>query len=269
MRKTSLKHLIQEQIKKPLRSISNALLRSTAHSSSTGPVNSEEQLGFLEPDFQAILTSLYRGDPQTGFDGQLYPIDKITRIGPRNGRWLYEFCVANCPMNSVEIGMAYGFSTMFIMAAMRKNGKGRHTSIDPFQNAHWKGIGVAHARKVSKPGVEFRFIEDRSDRAATDLARENEKFDLVFIDGNHKFDDVLVDFYLYAQLCSKGGCIIFDDAHMNSIQAVITYVRTNRPDFEEIPDLPGDWSAFRRVGDDTRHWAHFKKFPAAATSDSG
>lgn len=48
-----------------------------------------------------------------------------------------------------------------------------------------------------------------------------EKFDLIFIDGSHRFDDVLVDFTLAAELCPIGGSIVFDDAFMKSIWTVI------------------------------------------------
>jgi predicted O-methyltransferase YrrM len=131
---------------------------------------------------------------------------------------------------------------------------------------HWKGVGLTHAKNASKLGVNFEFIEDRSDRAATDLARNQRQFDIIFIDGNHKFDDVLVDFYLYAQLCSIGGCIIFDDAvYIRSIRTVVEFIRDNRKDFREIPNVPSNWCAFEKLGKDERHWRHFEKFKVASS----
>jgi cephalosporin hydroxylase len=106
----------------------------------------------------------------------------------------------------------------------------------------------------------FSFIEDRSDHTATDLSRSNSTFEVIFIDGNHRFDDVLVDFYLYAPLCATGGHIIFDDMWMRSIQTVVAFVRSNRPDFVEVPTPEANVCVFQKIGDDVRTWNNFHEF---------
>ena len=159
--------------------------------------------------------------------------------------------------------MAYGYSTLFFLAAIARNGAGRHTAIDPFQSTRWHGIGWTHARSVAPAadaGCAVALIEDRSDRASTDLARSGSTFDVVFVDGNHRFDDVLVDFYLYAPLCTAGGCIIFDDMWMSSIQTAVAFVRANRKDFAEVRTDEPNVCVFQKVSEDTREWKHFRKF---------
>jgi predicted O-methyltransferase YrrM len=223
----------------------------------------EEQLAALNPSFRSALLSMYRNEPQAGADGQLHPIDCATRISAPQGMWLYDLCLSAKPKATLEIGMAYGFSTMYILAALARNRAGHHTAIDPFQNAYWHGIGLTHARTHAPAGGNnggFRFIEDRSDRVAADLARANAAFDLIYIDGNHRFDDVLTDFYLYAPLCAIGGHIVFDDVRMPSIRTVISFVRTNRKDFTEIATPIPSVCVFQRIGNDTREWTHFQKF---------
>src|SRR6202022_4427641 len=177
------------------------------------PTSIEVVLAPLNADFRSALLSMYRGEAQLGADGLLHPIDQVTKISASQGMWLYDLCVSLKPKSTLEIGMAYGYSTLYFLAAITKNRIGQHTAIDPFQSSYWHGIGLVHANAhapATRPDA-FRLIEDRSDRVATDLARSNATFDLIFIDGNHRFDDVLVDFYLYAQLCAMGGHIILDD----------------------------------------------------------
>jgi len=87
-------------------------------------------------------------------------------------------------------------------------------------------------------------------------------FDLIFIDGNHRFDDVLTDFYLYAPLCSMGGTIVFDDLWMPSIQTAMAFLRTNRVDFAERASPIPNISVFTRVSDDLRNWGEFREFAA-------
>lgn len=226
-------------------------------------VDIEAALARLDPHFRDSLISMYRGEPQLGIDGERHPIDTITRISPQQGMWLYDLCLTVNPKSTLEIGMAYGFSTLYILAAIDRNQGGTHTSVDPFQRARWHGIGLAHATShvpAAKRHSVFRLIEDRSDRVAVDLVRSNASFDLIFIDGAHRFDDALVDFYLYAPLCAVGGRIIFDDMWMPSIQTVVAFIRANRTDFIELRSSVANASLFQRVGDDTRKWNHFHAF---------
>lgn len=229
------------------------------------PPGTDDLLGPLDPRFRSRLLSMYRGEPQLGSDGQLHAIDEHTRISRSQGMWLYELCLATKPKATVEIGMAYGYSTLYFLAALAKLRAGHHTAIDPLQRTLWHGIGLTHAQTVSADDATFGFtmIEDRSDRVATDLARAKQTFDVIFIDGNHRFDDVLADFYLYAPRCAKAGYIIFDDMWMNSIQTVVAFVRANRKDFAEIPTAERNIAVFRKTGHDTREWNDFHEFPVS------
>jgi predicted O-methyltransferase YrrM len=236
----------------------------TRHQRTTkGPKAIEDILAALDPHFRSPLLSMYRGEAQLGTDGQPHPIDKETRISPSVGMWLYNLCLSLKAEATLEIGMAYGFSTLYFLAAIAKYQTGHHTAIDPFQRPQWYGIGLAHAQAVGSilgSDSAFLLIEDRSDRAATDLARANRMFQIILIDGNHRFDDVLVDFYLYAPLCAIGGYIVFDDMWMSSIQTVVAFVRANRKDFIEAPTAERNICVFQRIGDDARKWTDFHEF---------
>ena len=240
--------------------------RAQSESSVPAQPSAEELLASIEPDIRVPLLSMYWGEPQMGFDGQRHAIDSVTAIVPSQGMWLYGLCLSIKPKTSLEIGMAYGYSTLFFLAAIAKNQAGVHTSIDPFQRSMWHGIGLAHARAHSGGSdSRFRLIEDRSDRAATDLSREGATFDLIFIDGAHRFDDVLVDFYLYAPLCPIGGHIVFDDLWMKSIQTAVAFIRSNRKDFAERPTDQPNVCLFQRIGEDSRDWADFHEFAVAGS----
>jgi len=231
----------------------------------------EELIERLDEPFRSTLLSMYDGAPQRGIDGEEHHLDAVTKISPSQGMWIYEFCLSTKPESTLEIGMAYGFSTLFILAASAKNLKGQHTAVDPCQKDLWHGIGLTLANEhSSKNSAEraFRFIEDFSVRAATDLAREKQYFDLVFIDGNHRYDDVLVDFYLCAQITSIGGHIIFDDIWMSSVKTVVDFIRTNRPDFREVISISSNVCVFQKVGEDTRRWDEFTEFKVFASTGS-
>ena len=75
----------------------------------------------------------------------------------------------------------------------------------------------------SKPAIQFRLKPFSG--ASTELLREP-KFDLIFIDGSHKKEDVVSDSRLAFQIVGKGGAIIWHDYR----------IRDYRTDTLEVPE---------------------------------
>jgi len=225
-----------------------------------------EELAPLGARYRDVLLSMYGGEPQRGADGRLYAIDGATRVSIAEGVTLHSLCVTDRVTAILEVGLAYGFSTVFLLAALDRTGRGTHTAIDPFQMTDWHGIGITHAHELIAHSARltsrsFTWIEDRSDRALVDLERAGRTYGLVFIDGYHRFDDVLVDFTLSARMCGSGGLIVFHDMWLDSIKAVASFVRHDRPDFAEVATACENLCVFRRTGEDRRDWSHFVDFP--------
>jgi predicted O-methyltransferase YrrM len=71
-------------------------------------------------------------------------------------------------------------------------------------------------------------VEDYSIHALSDLIRDQAEFDFIYIDGNHRFDDVIVDFYLSDQVLRPGGLMALDDLWMQSIRTAANFIVNNR-----------------------------------------
>ena len=225
------------------------------------PHSLESMLRGLDEPFHSALLSMYRGELQRGKDGKLHQLDPVIGIDAENGMWIYNECCRLKARSSLEIGLAYGCSALFFLAAIAKNGGGEHTAIDPFENSsYWNGVGLEKVRQVGANA--FRFIQDPDVQAATDLARERRMFDFIFIDGSHRFDDALVGFTLFAPLLSTAGRIVFDDMWMGSIRTAVEFVQTNRQDFRRAPS-PSRFAAFEKIGDDARPWNRYIPFRVA------
>ena len=219
----------------------------------------DEILSPLPQPFRSALISMYNGDQQLGSDGERHSVEYTkTKIAPEQGVWLYDLCREAKPKTTLEIGLAYGYSTVYFLAAIRENGVGHHTAVDPFQSA-WHGIGLCQPRSLGMSD-SFRFIEEKSVSALVHFTDRRETFEMIFIDGNHRFDDAFVDFTLSAELCPMAGCIILDDMWMPSIRRAVTFIRSNRKDFEELKTPVSNIAAFRRIGEDTRPWDHYVEF---------
>jgi len=202
---------------------------------------------------------MYDREPQLGAEGKKYPIDATTRISPMQGMWIYQLVRDTRPDNTLEIGLAFGFSTVYFLAAIRANGKGHHVALDPYQN-NWNGIGLAREKVLgTEPGI-FEFSSEDSIQGLAQFAREQRRFGTIFVDGSHRFDDVLIDFSLASFVCESGGHIILDDMWMPSIELVASFIRLNRPDFTEVRAPIQNIAVFRKTGPDKRNWDHFVPF---------
>jgi predicted O-methyltransferase YrrM len=201
---------------------------------------------------------MYNGEPQLGSDDKWHQLDGITAISPEEGMWLYNLFRDAKPRATLEIGLAYGYSTMYFLAAIRENGFGHHTAVDPFQS-HYYGIGRCRPQSLGMSD-SFCFIQEKSVSALVHFADRGETFEVIFIDGGHRFDDAFVDFTLSAELCPMGGCIILDDMWMPSIRRAVAFIQSNRKDFEELETPVLNIAAFRRIGEDTREWQHYVEF---------
>ena len=124
---------------------------------------------------------------------------------------------------TLEVGMAYGISTLFICEALAGlNHPARHIAIDPFQSSQWRGIGVRNVTRAGY-GPLLEFHEERSELLLPGLVAAGRAVDVALIDGWHTFDQVMVEFYYINRLLNVGGVVAFDDAARASINRVVRY----------------------------------------------
>jgi predicted O-methyltransferase YrrM len=150
-----------------------------------------------------------------------------SNVTEAEGAYLQSIIRAIRPAASLEIGFAYGVSTLYICEALAEVG-GRHTVIDPQQSSAWRAAGLSNLERAGF-GAIVSVIEDPSYRALPQLEAEGRRFDFAFIDGVHTFDYALTDFFLVDKVLKPGGVVVFDDAPMPAIAKVIRYALTNLP----------------------------------------
>lgn len=152
------------------------------------------------------------------------------------GLALYHWIRQQQVHTSLEIGMAYGLSTLFMCQAHADNNlQGQHIAMDPAQSKVFGNIGLLN---IQRAGLEqwLEFYEAPSYAILPKLQEKGTQFDFIFIDGMHTFDYTLVDFFYSDLLLRTGGGLVLDDIWMPSIRKVLTYVVRNRQYCLE-PDL--------------------------------
>jgi predicted O-methyltransferase YrrM len=191
------------------------------------------------------------------------------------------------PDLSLEIGFAYGISTLFVCDALAHNGKAAtHIVIDPFQNSDWAGIGLKNIERAKYEHL-IDFCEEPSEIALPSLLARGTRVQAAIIDGNHTFDHALVDFFYVNKMLTIGGIVILDDTNFRSIsrlvEHILTYpayelfattmqpsqstmrtkVRRALASWTQLPQLRREWDAaeqyptcmaFRKIAKDDRRW---------------
>lgn len=144
---------------------------------------------------------------------------------------------------ALEIGMASGISSLSILSGLKENGdETRLVSIDPFQSTLGRGAGVNHVREAGLSN-HHQLLEEFDYLALPKLVAAGEKFDFIYIDGNHDFEYVMLNFFYADLLVTKGSIIGFNDCGWKSVHAAMKHV-PKPGDYTEIdvglkPDYKG------------------------------
>jgi predicted O-methyltransferase YrrM len=135
------------------------------------------------------------------------------------------------PTSSLEIGMAFGVSTLFICEVLDELRLAtRHIVVDPFQTTDWHGIGLKHVRDAGFDRfVEFH--EERSEYFLPKLTQQGHRIDFALIDGWHSFEHALVEFFYISRMLRVGGVVLFDDSDWPAINKLLRYL-IQLPGFE-------------------------------------
>jgi predicted O-methyltransferase YrrM len=138
---------------------------------------------------------MYGARSLAGTEGpEPFPLTPGVRVTIANGAELHRL-IRSCGFRrSLEIGFAYGFSTIWLLDALSAQAGAHHVAVDPFQRSQWHGVGLHQVGRLGQKAKSFTFIEKHAVLGLPPLIAQQERFDFIFIDGNHRFDDVLVDF---------------------------------------------------------------------------
>lgn len=159
------------------------------------------------------------------------------------------------PARTLEVGLGWGYSAACIQAA----GSTDHTIVSRDHDAERQRQGMINAMVYGTPRVYL----GASDLVLPTLVQEEpESFDLILIDGGHRFDDAFVDLHYALKLCANGGVILIDDTWMPSIRTVCAWLESNRSNVEVLAHYECLYM-YKKCGSDQRAWTHWVPFEVA------
>jgi predicted O-methyltransferase YrrM len=176
--------------------------------------------------FQLELADLYKTGECRGRSGKTIKASGLS--SPNNLLTIRNLILEKKPRKTLEVGLAYGGSAVTILRSLADgilDGNFEHSAIDPGQ----EGFDYAGVEIVSRIGLQanFHFYDGPSDLILPKLAESGERFDLIYIDGYHIFENVFVDMYYSLKILKNGGVILFDDCVDKHIKKVIGFMAAN------------------------------------------
>ena len=140
--------------------------------------------------------------------GDTIPLHSNTSLN--QGYFLQEMFDLIKPKKSIEVGFAYGISSMFILEKHREvhSTEGAHIVIEP--DNYWGGAAEFNIDLEGLlPYLDVR--RDFSDKVLAKLFLENLRIQYAYIDTTKKFDAIMQDFYMINKMMDVGGVVILDD----------------------------------------------------------
>lgn len=189
----------------------------------------------MNPTPAELLATLYRTQSGTDMHGKSVVIHGA--IEPSFADALTKVVRDNRAQLVVEVGMAYGASSLAILSGLPDSGQ--LISIDPFQTEAYGRVGATMVGQSSRASAH-RLIEQFNYLALPQLLEQGLVPDLVYIDGNHGFDYVALDAFYADKLLPVGGIVVFNDCGFRSIHKFLRFFRKHRRYDELDVGLPAN-----------------------------
>lgn len=159
-------------------------------------------------------------------DGSVHDIFPVA-VDRSEGEALRDRVIRGGAVRSIEIGLGYGISTLYICEGLLATGESdpRHVVVDPYQEDRFRNCGLQVLAEAGVADLVEHFAEE-SQIVLPRLVSDGRRFDFAFVDGNHRFDFVFVDLFYLGRLLRPGGIVFVDDYQLPGIaRAAAFFVR--------------------------------------------
>jgi predicted O-methyltransferase YrrM len=188
-----------------------------------------------------VLSRMLATGSVTAADGSTIPLN--SEVSAEEGFALQKLIRLYKPRVTLEVGLAYGVSALFICEALAEVKGEKHIVIDPYQlgvrsldfiagpshtmRVGFDGLGLANLDRAGYTRL-VEYHNEPSYRALPALEAAGQRIDFAFIDGWHTFDYVMVDFFYVDRMLRVGGIMVLDDTGYPAIRKLARYIATHR-----------------------------------------
>lgn len=155
---------------------------------------------------------------------EIFPI----AIDAAEGKTLRSWVIQERAVKTIEIGLGYGISTLFICEGLLSSGNrnAHHVALDPYQANGFKNCGLQLLEEAEIRDMVEWYAQE-SQIALPRFVSEGREFDFAFVDGSHLFDRVFLDLVYLGRLVRPGGVILADDFQAPAVARAVSFCLTN------------------------------------------
>lgn len=134
------------------------------------------------------------------------------------------------PQRTLEIGLAFGASTLVFCSEHSKlayQASKQHIAIDPYQP--YPTYDEAGVYAVERAGLAeyLDYRPEFSEFVLPRLLETHQRFDFIYVDGSHLFENVFIDAFYAARLLNDGGWMAMDDSSDAHVAKVNDFIKSN------------------------------------------
>src|SRR5438045_2023671 len=102
-----------------------------------------------------LIAEIYRTGAVTDQSGRAIPVH--SHIDEAEGKFLFQFIRDREGIaRTLEVGCAYGLSSLHITKAIQGRSGAHHVIVDAFQSTDWSNIGISNLRRAGISFFELR-----------------------------------------------------------------------------------------------------------------
>lgn len=197
-------------------------------------------------------------------DGSVHDLDPVA-VPAAEGEALTAWVRREDARRTIEVGLGYAVATLFLCDALLENAPRacRHVAVDPHQETRFANCGVQLLEEAGVADVVELHAEE-SQIALPRFVSEGRRFDLAFVDGDHRFDRVFLDLVYLGLLVRPGGVVFLDDHQLPGVARAVSFFSTNlgwRLEETSTVDELHSWAVVRTSREpDTRAFDFFVDF---------
>ncbi|MBJ7401774.1 MAG: class I SAM-dependent methyltransferase [Bradyrhizobium sp.] len=180
-------------------------------------------------DFPPILQEMLSENQTIGRSGKIFR-DLPSNSTVNNLKFIQQTMRERRPLRTLEIGLAFGASTLVFCTENKKlghAGEKQHTAIDPYQPYSPYDEAGVYAVERAKLADYLDYRPEFSEFVLPRLLESHQRYDFIYIDGSHLFENVFIDTFYCARLLNDGGWMALDDSSDPHVAKVIEFMRAN------------------------------------------
>ena len=167
-----------------------------------------------------VLQKIFKTSTVNGPKGEKHPLHSNT--SEAQCKFLESIILKIQARVAVEIGLAYGISSLAICEALRHQENPQHHIIDPLQ-ADWHDIGLLNLEKAGFL-ENVKFYREYSHIALPKIQTSGLIADFAYADTTKVFDVLMVDVFYLHKILRVGGILVLDDCNFPGIRKLARFL---------------------------------------------